>query len=132
MAPFNTVIQSTAIDLLQAIVARGENDHLALEGIQAAVIGKLYFSVHAKRLELQNKLLHLLHSVISAITAAQDTRPIGAAKSPIDDGIPERPISRTGPQDAAQGRAVNPLLIQTLIDGIVIPSNRPVLQSTLR
>ncbi len=72
MAPANVLIQSTTIDLLQAIVARGEIDLPSLQNVQAAVIGKLYLSVHTHRLELQNKLLHLLHSVISAMTTTQD------------------------------------------------------------
>ncbi|KAI0067974.1 hypothetical protein BV25DRAFT_1896308 [Artomyces pyxidatus] len=128
MEPVNTVIQSTAIDLLQAIVARGEVDLLALDGIQATVIGKLYFSVHTKRLELQNKLLHLLHSVISAITANQEIPPPRPSKSL--DSLSDRPASRD-PAQESQSFHVNPLLVQTLIDGIAVPSNRAVLQHWL-
>ncbi|KAA1471434.1 hypothetical protein DENSPDRAFT_893964 [Dentipellis sp. KUC8613] len=130
MAPVNVVIQSATIDLLQAIVSRGEVDLMALESIEAAVIGKLYFSVHSKRLDLQNKLLHLLHSVISATTALQDVRLQRTPKAIPMDG-PERPGSRTEAQETGPAYSVNPLLIQTLIDGIAIPSNHGVLQHWL-
>jgi len=53
------IIQSTAIDLLQVIVARGELDHLSVDAIEAAVIAKLYFCIQVERLDLQNKLLHI-------------------------------------------------------------------------
>ncbi|KAI0050603.1 hypothetical protein FA95DRAFT_1536117 [Auriscalpium vulgare] len=128
MEPMNTTIQSTAIDLLQAIVARGEIDVLTLDGIQAAVIGKLYLSVHTRRLELQNKLLHLLHSVISATTASQGTRTPRPPNTP--DGLSERLPSHDDSQEPP-GFHINPLLIQTLIDGLAILSNRAVLQHWL-
>ena len=131
MGPANIIIQSTAIDLLQAIVARGDVDGLALEGIEAAVIGKLYFSVHMKRIDLQNKLLHLLHSVISATTATA-TRAAKPTTVASVDGMPERPPSPIGSQESGgQMHSVNPLLVQTLIDGIAVSSNRPVLQHWL-
>jgi hypothetical protein len=69
--PLNAVIQSTSVDLLQAIVSRGETDPLSLDIIEAAVIGKLFYCVHTFRLDLQNKLLHLLHAVISQQSQAQ-------------------------------------------------------------
>ncbi|ETW86774.1 hypothetical protein HETIRDRAFT_30556 [Heterobasidion irregulare TC 32-1] len=131
MGSANIIIQSTAIDLLQAIVARGDVDGLALEGIEAAVIGKLYFSVHMKRIDLQNKLLHLLHSVISATTATA-TRTAKPTTVASVDGMPERPPSPIGSQElGGQMHSVNPLLVQTLIDGIAVSSNRPVLQHWL-
>ncbi|KAH8998778.1 Dopey, N-terminal-domain-containing protein [Lactarius hatsudake] len=104
--PTNVLIQSTTIDLLQTIVARGEN-------VQTAVVRKLYFSVHTQRLELQNKLLHLLHSVISAVTTSHDPRTIRQFKH--DPHMP----------------SLNPLLVQTLVDGISLPSNNAVLQHWL-
>ncbi|KAF7302659.1 Dopey-N domain-containing protein [Mycena chlorophos] len=125
MEPNNLTIQSTAIDLLQAIVARGEIDHVTVETIEAIVVGKLFSSIHRTRLDLQNKLLHLLHSLISASVVAND-----AAKQ-----HPELALNATSPdssQDASsRPTAVNPLLIQTLVDGISAPSNRPVLQHWL-
>lgn len=130
MAPFNVVIQSTAIELLQVVISRGDIDSVALEGVEAAVIGKLYLCVHKERLELQNKLLHLLHSIISTTTSFNAIS--AASKASVVDGVLEHPISRDGSQESGQANyAVNPLLVQTLIDGIGTLSNRPVLQHWL-
>ncbi|KAJ7742186.1 Dopey, N-terminal-domain-containing protein [Mycena olivaceomarginata] len=113
MQPNNVVIQSTSVDLLQAIVTRGEVDPVTVEVIEALVVDKLYFCIHRARLDLQNKLLHLLHSLIFASTTGND--PPSSGKQRQGDGSVE----------------VNPLLIQTLVDGIATPMNRPVLQHWL-
>jgi len=128
----NAVIQSTAIDLLQAVVARGELNVLTLESVEAAVISKLYYCVHLKRLELQNKLLHLLHSIISAIAAFYQSQTPRRNRVASTDPLLERPISNDGQQDPeVQTLSVNPLLTQTLMDGVAMSTNRPVLQHWL-
>ncbi|KAJ7687383.1 Dopey, N-terminal-domain-containing protein [Mycena rosella] len=128
MQPNNVAIQSTSIDLLQAVVARGEIDPVTVEVIEAIVVGKLYLCIHRTRLDLQNKLLHLLHSLISASTASDP--PTGKQRQ--GDGAVD---SATGPDSsqevAPRGYPVNPLLIQTLVDGIATHTNRPVLQHWL-
>lgn len=127
--PSNVLIQSTAIDLLQALVARGEVDPPSLQNVQSAVIGKMYFSVHTQRLELQNKLLHLLHSVISAMTTSQDPRTLLSTKVVATDTSVES-SAHDLPEDS-HPVSVNPLLLQTLVDGISLPSNSAVLQHWL-
>ncbi|KDQ63058.1 hypothetical protein JAAARDRAFT_53285 [Jaapia argillacea MUCL 33604] len=125
MQPCNTRIQSTAIDLVQAVVARGEVDPVAIRTIEAIVIGKLYFTVQVARLDLQNKLLHLLHSVISAFSAEfEPSKPLPPRDASDIQG--SRDVDRTRPMST-----MNPLLVQTLIDGISAPANRPVLQHWL-
>ncbi|KAI0081169.1 hypothetical protein K474DRAFT_1768894 [Panus rudis PR-1116 ss-1] len=118
MQPFNTVLQSISVDLLQAMVVRGEIDTISLQTIESVIIGKLYFSVHKRRGELQNKLLHLLHSIISAFAS-----------------LPDSSRQDRGPETSQAGRSssysVNPLLVQTLIDGISAPANKPILQHWL-
>lgn len=129
MQPSNALIQSTAVDLLQTIVARGEIDTV-LETIEAAVVGKLYFCVHLNRLDLQNKLLHLLHSLISA-----STDNIESARAPVSSNRERNdsaPSSAVGTDDpGARSYSVNSLLIQTLADGIATRTNRPILQHWL-
>lgn len=127
MQPNNVVIQSTSVDLLQAIVTRGEVDPVTVEVIEALVVGKLYFCIHRARLDLQNKLLHLLHSLIFASTTGND--PPSSGKQRQGDGS----VEGTSDSQEAAPRAypVNPLLIQTLVDGIATPMNRPVLQHWL-
>jgi hypothetical protein len=130
MAPTNVLIQSTTIDLLQAIVARGEVDPPSLQNVQSAVVRKLYFSVHTQRLELQNKLLHLLHSVISAVTATHDPRAIRQFKHGPTDSSSSEPPENDKLEDFHMP-SLNPLLVQTLVDGISLPSNNAVLQHWL-
>ncbi|KIY52670.1 hypothetical protein FISHEDRAFT_69486 [Fistulina hepatica ATCC 64428] len=128
MNPMNAAIQSTAVELLQMIVARGELSILSVTALEAAVVGKLYFCVHTGRLDLQNKLLHLLHSLISAATSDESSTRLSRSRIgensadgtlPIEDG------------NSPSGYVVNPLLVQTLVDGVTIPDNRPVLQHWL-
>ncbi|KAJ4470942.1 Dopey, N-terminal-domain-containing protein [Lentinula aciculospora] len=128
MHPQNLVIQSTAVDLLQAIIARGEINGLSIDVVEAAVIGKLYFCIHTNRLTLQNKLLHLLHSVISASIAVDEpSRRITVGKQRLDESL----NNGDGDDSYAHGYSVNPLLTQTLVDGIVTSTNQPVLQHWL-
>ncbi|KAF8131645.1 Dopey, N-terminal-domain-containing protein [Boletus edulis] len=120
MEPLNTQIQSTSIDILQAIVARGEVDHLALESLEPIIIGKLYFFVHLKRLDLQNKFLRILHSLISVSIAH------------IAQSNAEEQSSSEGTQTSGKKTyTVNSLLTHTLTDGIAVPHNRPVQQHWL-
>ncbi|THV06503.1 hypothetical protein K435DRAFT_960479 [Dendrothele bispora CBS 962.96] len=127
MHPQNLIIQSTTVDLLQAIVARGEISTISVEAMEAVVIGKLYFCVHLGRLNLQNKLLHLLHSVLSASIASEPK------STPVPSRFTSPSIEGLSDNADAGGRtySINPLLIQTLLDGLSTPSNRPILQHWL-
>jgi len=89
MQPLNAVIQSTAVELLQLIVARGDVDSISTGSIEAIVVGKLYFSIHMVRLDLQNKLLHLLHSLISALAANLETVQRNAVSSRPEESQPD-------------------------------------------
>ncbi|KIM70102.1 hypothetical protein SCLCIDRAFT_1160646 [Scleroderma citrinum Foug A] len=119
MGPLNLRIQSTSVELLHAIVARGEIDHLSLEALEPVVIGKLYFTVHLRHLDLQNKLLRILHSLISASTTY--IAHLNGVRSEGHDGLEIGPRIYT----------TNPLLTQTLIDGISLPHNRVMSQHWL-
>jgi len=119
MAPANVLIQSTTIDLLQAIVSRGEIDLPSLQNVQSAVIGKLYFSINRQRLALQNKLLHLLHSVITAMTGSQNLTTPRPNKGATTDSLAD-PSALDRPDDS-HALSIHPLLLQTLIDGINVP-----------
>ena len=127
MQAYNMVSQNLSVELLQALVARGEVDLISLQSLESAVVQKLYFCVHTGRLDLQNKLLHLLHSIIVASIAGSEDR--AAAHL-------ERSADAVNLQDAPQtskreSHAVHPLLVQTLVDGISTPSNRSLLQHWL-
>jgi len=129
MQSSNVTIQSNSIELLQTIVARGEIDIVLVEGIEATSIGRLYFSIHMGRLDLQNKWLHLLHSVISVSTSHLESSRIVGSKQ--DDNSPEGSSALDNGVDSILRYPVNPLLVQTLTDGISTRTNRPVLQHWL-
>ncbi|KAI6136235.1 Dopey, N-terminal-domain-containing protein [Pisolithus sp. B1] len=116
--PLNIKIQLASVDLLHAVVARGEIDYLSLEVLEPVVIGKLYFTVHFRRLDLQIKLLRILHSLISASTAHLSQSNVLRS---------ENSVSEAGPRTYT----MNPLLTQTLMDGISLPHNRVMLQHWL-
>ncbi|CAA7265849.1 unnamed protein product [Cyclocybe aegerita] len=130
MQPLNNIIQSNAIELLQAIVSRGDIVHGLIETIEATTIGKLYFSIHTGRLDLQNKWLHLLHSVISVSTALLESAQRPANNSQ-EDTVPDSASVPEKTADPTLRHPMNPLMVQTLVDGISTRSNRPVLQHWL-
>ena len=126
----NISTQSLSIDLLQTIVARGEVDKTALETVEAVIVTKLYMCVHTGRLDLQNKLLHLLHSVISALTTLGPQLPL--THQPRTDLLSEATQAPDVDREAVpQSYNMNPLFTQTLMDGIGTLSNRPLLQHWL-
>lgn len=128
MQPANVSIQSSAIDLLQAIVARGEIDTI-VDDVEAIVVRKLYFCVHLGRLDLQNKLLHLLHSVISASTTHNESsRQVNQEKQ--DGSAPSSGAGHDGDL-TVRSYSGNSLLVQMLVDGIAVRTNRPILQHWL-
>lgn len=129
MQMLNISIQSSSIELLQAIVSRGEIDHILVESIETTAIAKLYFSVHMNQLDLQNKWLHLLHSVISVSTSLLESTQTTVVKG--EENAIEVSNTQERPTESAVRYPMNPLLIQTLVDGISTRSNRPVLQHWL-
>jgi hypothetical protein len=125
MDPTNTLIQSTAIDLLQTVTARGEIDTISVQAMEAVVIRKLYQGVHSGKLVLQNKLLHLLHSLISMALVM----PSPEANSRTVDPVSELMEIPRDQQDTHY--SINPLLVQAMVDGISVDTNRPILQHWL-
>ena len=137
MRKFNSTTQSLSIDLLQniidflrSIIARGEIDQAALETVESVIVTELYMCVHTGRLDLQNRLLHLLHSVISALTTLGSQLPVThQPRMDLPSETAQAPdVDR---EMAPQSYNMNPLLTQTLIDGIGTLSNRPLLQHWL-
>jgi hypothetical protein len=129
MQRFNQIIHSTSIDLLQVLVSRGEVDTLTVEIVEATVIQKLYFCVHAARLDVQNKLLHLLHSLISATASSRASTTTGNRRS--GDGASQESTIEGASQEKGNKFSANALLVQTVVDGLATPTNRPVLQHWL-
>lgn len=120
MGPLNVKIQLTSLELLHAILARGDIDQLSLEALEPIIIGKLYYGLHLRRADLQSKLLRILHSLLSASTA--HVTHSNASHNEEHDGSSEADV---------RAYSINPLLMQTLVDGISLPHNRGMLQHWL-
>ncbi len=134
MNPFNAMLQATAADLLQALIVRGEVDLAALQAMESVIISKLYLAIHQHRLDLQNKLLHLLHSIISGFSSQIVVPvPVPAPTSKATKAAAERAASarQYDAENSTASYILHPLFIQTLQDGISEPANRPLLQHWL-
>lgn len=132
MQYLNTEIHSTVVDLLQCIISRGDLDQLTIGTLEAAVTIKLFALVHSKRLELQNKLLHLLHSIISSSAGPAERQRMKSSSMSLQNSIdPESTVGDGGIQPLAASASTNSLFVQLLVDGISTPSNRPVLHHWL-
>lgn len=96
-----------AADLLQLIISRGDIDLSVLQSIESVLTVRLYLCIHRHELDLQNKLLHVLHSAVSAISNLKkkaDRRSTSSRQS-IDYSI-----------DSLGGH--EPLLVKVLSDAI--------------
>lgn len=124
MQPYHIVAQNLAVELLQALIGRGEVDLITLQSLESVIVQKLYFCIHTGRLDLQNKLLHLLHSVIVASITGSEDHSSTTQSDPISP-------QETPKSSSKQFHAIHPLLVQTLIDGISTPANRSILQHWL-
>lgn len=71
MGPINTKIYAIAADILQVIISRGDLDGSMLQTIENALVSRLCLLVERSEFDLQNKLLHVLHSTITALAAQQ-------------------------------------------------------------
>lgn len=68
LGPVNFQIHSVVAELLQVIISRGEAEISGLQLIESALTARLYLCIHRNELDLQNKLLHVLHSVVHAVS----------------------------------------------------------------
>lgn len=138
IGPANSRIQSLSIDLLQTVIARGDMDISTLEHIEGIVVAKAYACIHNGRLDLQPKLLHILHSVILASSTIPGARQ-GKSKADATLAVAALDLSTSSGSHVLDETAakklptstLNPLLSQTLTDGISTRTNRPILQHWL-
>lgn len=109
-------IHAMAADLLQIIVSRGDVDLAVLAIIEQALLSRLYLCVHRREFDLQNKLLHVLHSAIAASSSLQ--------KQP--DRRSKDSSSTTPANTSRKDISHNPLLMRVLCDGLTTQSNSAV------
>lgn len=116
--PANKHIHATSADLLQAILSRGELDTSMLHKVQSALVTRLHLCVHRGEYDLQNKLLHVLHS---AIVALSESRKKADRRSTINSrhraGSTSR-LSTEKPTVTPESEAHDASLLKLLSDGI--------------
>ncbi|WVW80007.1 hypothetical protein I302_101980 [Kwoniella bestiolae CBS 10118] len=106
-------VQSSAAELLQTIVSRGDVSQHQLVNLKISLVANLSSAIQQKRMTLQSKLLHLLHS---AISASSTSKSLNHRRSP---SLTERP-----PLDAEF--EVN--VVKLIIEAVLSTGNLPVLQ----
>ena len=121
--PVNRLIHAIAIDLLQAIVARGDLDLPVLQSIESALLTRLYLCVHRAEYDLQNKLLHVLHTTAATISGAQKKvdRKSTVSQRTRSDSTPKMTEKAESPLGAH-----SPDLTKILCDGITAQANDAV------
>lgn len=86
ITPYNTRIRAVSADLLQVIVTRGDLDLITLQSIEDALVVRLHLLVEKSDYDLQNKLLHVLHSTVAAIAGHQkrvERKSVASEKAPL-------------------------------------------------
>jgi hypothetical protein len=94
-----------------------------LRKVESSLVDQLFVCIHTNSLDIQNQLLHLLHSVILAIAAGEAAQREQLAPSTMEDPRVGERNSRISISELS-----SPLLLRVLQDGIVVKSNRCLLQ----
>ncbi|BGP14202.1 hypothetical protein JCM10213v2_002145 [Rhodosporidiobolus nylandii] len=90
LGPLNAHIHSVVAELLQVLISRGEAELAGLGAVEAALTSRLFLSIHRGELDLQNKLLHVLHAVIFATSTSPRRQAAPLSPSTTDqDGPPD-------------------------------------------
>lgn len=106
-------LQNSAVVVLQLLVSRAEVARASLDQLKLVLLAKIESTTRLGEITLQNRLLHLLHSVMIASPVNLTHR----QSSSINEKIP---------QDSVDG--FERALAHTIIDGVSSPNNREVLQ----
>ncbi|GAA5982369.1 hypothetical protein JCM11641_006959 [Rhodosporidiobolus odoratus] len=85
----NAHIHSVAAELLQVLISRGEAELLGLAAVEVSLTSRLFQSVHRGELDLQNKLLHVLHSVILATSSSNRRRKTSSSDHAVEEQPPD-------------------------------------------
>lgn len=125
VSPLILRVQSAALSLLQMIVSRGEVSQPLISSLKTTLANKLLSAVQARRLTLQSKMLHLLHSAINASSSRREP------PSPVPSQTHRRGTSSATEKRPSVDISVSDFehqLVVTVMQGVATPSNIPVLQ----
>ncbi|KAF9312603.1 hypothetical protein BG003_006119 [Podila horticola] len=139
MLNLNEEIHMVAADFLHFIISKIDHvDTSLLAMIHKTVINKMLYCINHSRLDLQSRLLHLLHATIlmgttptkkpqsSAQSSGNLTRDGSIATFENSSGSTQA----NGDSHESLFRVVgsSPLFVKTVFDALSVPSNRPILQ----
>lgn len=85
MSNINRRIHAATADLLQIVISRGELPTSELHTVEDALVDRLITCIHRQELDLQNKLLHVLHAAVAALAVVPDRRRSGSVNSTAKD-----------------------------------------------
>ncbi|KAK5828752.1 Dopey, N-terminal-domain-containing protein [Linnemannia elongata] len=141
MLSLNEEIHMVAADFLHFIISKIDHvDTNLLAMIHKTVINKMLYCINHGRLDLQSRLLHLLHATILMGTTPVK-KPTSANSTTQNGSLPRDSSISTfegatghsqSTHDAGEGlfRVVgsSPLFVKTVFDALSVPTNRPILQ----
>lgn len=125
VSPLILRVQSAALSLLQMIVSRGEVSQPLISSLKTTLANKLLSAVQTRRLTLQSKMLHLLHSAINASSSRREPPshvPSQTHRRGASSATEKRPSVDVSVSDFEHQ------LVVTVMQGVATPSNIPVLQ----
>lgn len=126
----NTSTHGHVVDILQVLASRGALDQSRLKELEVVLIERIITSVYNGTVDRQNKMLHVLHTVIHALVSGETRSEQSMRRQPTwmstPDTISGREDSSAAP--AQTGSTPNPLLLRMIVVGLSTRTNRPVLQ----
>ncbi|GAA5834665.1 hypothetical protein JCM9279_007075 [Rhodotorula babjevae] len=122
LGPLNAHIHAVVAELLQVLISRGESELSSMPAIESSLTVRLFLSVHRGELDLQNKLLHVLHSVIHASASAPPRRGHQQAPSATSAALAHPSSNDAQPPDLSH----DDLFVRVVADAIKQPSNAVV------
>ncbi|KAG0295715.1 hypothetical protein BGZ98_001266 [Dissophora globulifera] len=142
MLAMNEEIHMVAADFLHFIISKIDHiDAQLLSMIHKTVINKMLYCINHSRLDLQSRLLHLLHATI-----LMGTTPV-KKNGPSTPTTQNAPLTRDGSVSTIDSASLSgqgaggdtneglfriigssPLFVKTVFDALSVPSNRPILQ----
>lgn len=125
LGPLNYHIHSVVAELLQVIISRGEADIDGLQSIESALTSRLYLCIHRSELDLQNKLLHVLHSVVHAVSGTQRRghRKTSSAAPPTEAGAKRRDANDAQPPNLTH----DVMFVRVVSDAVSTQHNNAVI-----
>ncbi|CED83410.1 Dopey and related predicted leucine zipper transcription factors [Phaffia rhodozyma] len=137
LEPANGLLQLNALEIIQSILSRGDISAISHKTTETVIVAKLLYCIHEAKLDIQNQLLHVLQNIISsAASSTQHKKKISVQGLPSsgnsDFSKTSAYLSDEKPSVERNSLSISdnlsPLLLQMLVKGVSVKSNRLVLQ----